>query len=578
MLNATAKHGKETGRSFYLELMIVLKSSIEIKEDHAIAQDLFLLYWVLVSTIKTQKTIKNNQKITVKDIIHAERKKRVLLLLSEKSMEYIGIIISVIVVLLIITLLFTGYVKASPDEAAIISGISKKPRVLIGRAGLKIPFFEKVDRMYIGQVTIDINTTDFIPTKDFINIKVDAVAQVSVDTSEERIQSAMRNFLNKKVEDIQRALEKSLQGNLREIIGTMNLKDICQDKAKFSQEVKSNADGDMAELGIKILSFNVQNIIDDQGLISDLGIDNIEQIRKSAQIAKAEAEKEIAIEQAKAENAANEERIKAQTEIARRNNEYEKIKADLKVEEDTKKAAADAAYDIEKQTQRKTIEIKEQEADIARREKEIELQAKEAEVAEKKLIAEVQKPAEAEKYAAVQQADAELYKRQKEAEAQLYEQQKQAEAIRAKGEAEAEAIRAKGNAEAEAMDKKAEAMKKYGNAAILEMIVNVLPDMAKAVAEPISSINDIKIIGSDSSGISEVGGNVPLMLSKVMESVKETTGVDMKEIIKANTYDAKVNRHVTIDGSVPVSTTQEDSQTNISISNSENVTTVDPKK
>lgn len=493
-------------------------------------------------------------------------------------MEYIGIIIGVIVVVLFIILLFTGYVKASPDEAAIISGISKTPRVLIGRAGLKIPFFEKVDWMYIGQITIDINTSDFIPTSDFINIKVDAVAQVSVDTDSENIQRAMRNFLNKKVDDIRISLEKSLQGNLREIIGTMELKAICQDKALFSKEVKSNAEGDMAELGIKILSFNVQNITDDQGLISDLGIDNIEQIRKSAQIAKAEAEKEIAIEQAKAENAANEEKVKSLTEIARRNNEYEKTKADLKVEEDTKKAAADAAYDIEKQTQRKTIEIKEQEADIARREKEIELQAREAEVAEKKLIAEVQKPAEAEKYAAVQKADAELYKRQKEAEAQLYEQQKQAEAIRAKGEAEAEAIRAKGNAEAEAMDKKAEAMKKYGNAAILEMIVNVLPDMAKAVAEPISSINDVKIIGSDSSGISDVGGNVPVMLSKVMESVKETTGVDMKEIIKASTYDAKVNRHVTIDGSVPVTTTQEDSQNNISISNSEDVTTDDPKK
>ena len=498
--------------------------------------------------------------------------------LQTKSMINPGIIIAVVVIVLLLLLLFTGYVKASPDEAAIISGIGKKPRVLIGRAGLKIPFFEKVDRMYIGQVTIDINTTDFIPTKDFINIKVDAVAQISIDTNEERIQSAMRNFLNKKVEDIQRSLEKSLQGNLREIIGTMNLKDICQDKAKFSQEVKSNADGDMAELGIKILSFNVQNIVDDQGLISDLGIDNIEQIRKSAQIAKAEAEKEIAIEQAKAENAANEERIKAQTEIARRNNEYEKIKADLKVEEDTKKAAADAAYDIEKQTQRKTIEIKEQEADIARREKEIELQAKEAEVAEKKLIAEVQKPAEAEKYAVAQKADAELYKRQKEAEAQLFEQQKQAEAIRAKGEAEAEAIRAKGNAEAEAMDKKAEAMKKYGNAAILEMIVNVLPDMAKAVAEPISSINDIKIIGSDSSGISDVGGNVPVMLSKVMESVKETTGVDMKEIIRANTFEAKVNRNININGAMPVETTSEITEAEVAETEATPAKKATPKK
>ena len=224
----------------------------------------------------------------------------------------------------------------------------------------------------------------------------------------------------------------------------------------------------------------------------------------------------------------------------------------MKVKEDTKKAEADAAYHIQEQTQRKAIEVESQNADIAKREKEIELQAREAEVAEKKLVAEIQKPAEAKKYAAIQEADAELYKRQKDAEAKLYEQQKEAEAIRAKGEAEALAIRAKGEAEADAMDKKADAMKKYGQAAILEMIVGVLPDMAKAVAEPIAAIDEVKIIGSDGNGVSDMGGNVPVMLAKVMESVKETTGVDMKEIVRANTYDAKVNRHVTIDGAVPV--------------------------
>lgn len=469
----------------------------------------------------------------------------------------IELILAVIAILLVVTLLLTGYVKASPDEAAVISGLSKKPRILIGKGGFKIPYFEKVDRMYIGYITTYIKTSDFIPTSDFINIKVDAVAQVAIDVSETGIQRAIRNFLNRKKDDVRKTLEESLQGNLREIIGTMELKAICQDKTQFSAEVKSNAEGDMAELGIKILSFNVQNIEDDQNLIQDLGIDNIEQIRKAAQIAKANAEKEVAIERAKAENAANAEKVKADTAIAQRNNEYQLTVADLKVKEDTKKATADAAYDIEKQSQRKTIEIKEQEADIARREKEIELQAKEAEVAEKKLIAEIQKPAEANKYAAIQEADADLYKRQKDAEARLYEQQKEAEAIKAKGEAEAEAIRAKGEAEAEAMDKKAEAMKKYGQAAILEMIVGVLPDMAKAVAEPISAIDEVKIIGSDSNGVADMAGNVPVMLAKVMDSVKETTGIDMMEIVRADTYDAKVTKNVTIDGEVPVKTSEE---------------------
>lgn len=466
-----------------------------------------------------------------------------------------------IAVIVLAILLLTGYVKASPDEAAVISGLSKQPRILIGKGGFKIPYFEKVDRIYIGSITTYIKTSDYIPTSDFINITVDAVAQVSVDTSDVGIQRAIRNFLNQKKESIRDMLEESLQGNLREIIGTMDLKSICQDKTRFSNEVKANAEGDMAELGIKILAFNVKNIEDDQNLIQDLGIDNIEQIRKAAQIAKANAEKEVAIERAKAENDANAEKIKADTAIAQRNNEYQITVANLKVTEDTKRAEADAAYEIENQSQRKTISIKEQEADIARREKEIELQAKEAEVAEKRLIAEVQKPAEAHKYAAIQEADADLYKRQKDADAKLYEEQKEADAISARGKAEADAIRMKGEAEAEAMDKKAEAMKKYGQAAILEMIVGVLPDIAKAVAEPISSISEVKIIGSDSKGVSDIGGNVPLMLAKVMESVKETTGVDMTEIVKANTYDAKVNRHVTIDGAVPVQTETPDAET-----------------
>ena len=173
-------------------------------------------------------------------------------------------------------------------------------------------------------------------------------------------------------------------------------------------------------------------------------------------------------------------------------------------------------------------------------------------MAEKKLDAEVKKKAEAEKYAAQQKADAEKYVRERDAEAALFERQKEAEAIRATGDAEAEAIRLKGIAEAEAIDKKAEAMKKYGNAAIIEMLVGVLPEMAKAVADPIAAIDKVSIIGGDSNGVADMSGNVPAVLAKVMESVKETTGFDLMDVMKAETYDAKVNRNVTIDGAVPV--------------------------
>ena len=489
------------------------------------------------------------------------------------------ILIVLLIIVMVALLAKNSYVKAPPDRAAIISGVTKKPRVLLGKAGVKIPFFERVDWLKVGQIDVDITTENYIPTNDFINIKVDAIAQVAVncDARTEKLtldngkieettgmELAMRNFLNKSQEEIRQTIAKSLEGNLREIIGTMTLKNICQNKAQFSAEVKSNAEQDMARLGITILFFNVQNINDKDGLIDNLGMDNRSQIQKDASIAKANADRDVAVAKAEADNAANEAKVLAEMEIAKRDNELALKQAELKITEDTKKAEADAAYEIQKQTSRKTLEVKGQEADIAKREKEIELQAKEAEVAEKKLIAEIQKPAEADKFAAMQAADAELYKRQKDAEARLYEEQKEAEAIRAKGEAEAEAIRMKGDAEAEAMDKKADAMQKYGQAAILEMIVGVLPDMAKAVAEPLAAIDELKIIGSNGDGVTEVAGNVPLLLSKVMESVKEATGIDMKEIVKADTYDAKVNRNVTIQGAVPVenetASTNEDAQ------------------
>lgn len=463
--------------------------------------------------------------------------------------------IVVVVIVLIAVLLMVSYVKAPPDKAAIISGISKKPRVLLGKAGFKVPLLERVDWLRVGQIDIDITTDDYIPTNDFINIQVDAIAQVAVDAVDlkgEAIQIAMRNFLNKKTDEIRVTISKSLQGNLREIIGTMPLKDICQDKAQFSQEVKRNAEQDMAELGIRILSFNVQNISDRDNLINDLGIDNREQIRKTASIAKAEAEKEVAVAQAKAENEANIAKVQSETEIAERNNKLEIKRAELKVAEDTKQAQADAAYKIQEQISRKALEIENQNADIAKREKEIELQEREVAVKERRLDVEIKKPAEAQKYAEMQDADADLYKRQKDAEARLYEQIKEAEAVKKRGEADAEAIRLKGEAEADALDKKAEAMKKYGQAAILEMIVGVLPDMAKAIAEPITSIDKVTVIGGDSHGVSDMSGNVPIVLAKVMESVKEATGVDINEIIKAETYDAKVNRNISIEGAVPV--------------------------
>lgn len=320
-------------------------------------------------------------------------------------------------------------------------------------------------------------------------------------------------------------------------------------------------------MGLDIVSFNVQNFADGNGVIDDLGIDNISQIKKKAAIAKAEAEKEIAVAKAEADKQANDARINAEREIAKKNNELALQKAELKKMEDTKRAEADAAYSIQEQEQRKTIEIATQEASIAKQEKEVILKQREAEVKEKALDAEVKKKAEADKFARQQQSEAELYERMKNAEAQKFEREKEAEALKATaeaqkfakeqeaegirmvGEAEAEAIRAKGVAEAEAMEKKAVAYQKYNNAAMAEMLIQVLPEIAGKIAEPLTQIDKITIIGGDNSnGISTVADNVPGVMTKLFETMKETVGIDLSEIVKAGTYDAKVNKNINFTG------------------------------
>lgn len=474
-----------------------------------------------------------------------------------------------IVLLIVILLLCMGYVKAPPDMAYIISGIKKKSKIIIGKASIRIPFFERLDKLNLRLIPIDVKTSNAVPTADYININVDATVNVKISNEPDRIRLAAENFLNKDTQYIAGVAREVLEGNVREIVGKMKLEEMVSDRQKFANLVKENAEPDLAAMGLDIISFNVQNFVDGNEVIENLGIDNIVKIKKAAAIARAESERDIKVAQASADKESNDAAVAAQTEIAKKQNELAIKKSELQMDADTKKAMADAAYEIQKEEQRKTIEITTANADIAKQEREIELKQKEVAVKEQALEAEVKKQAEADKYAAQQKADAALYQRQKEAEAEQFEVQRAAEArkaqaeaerfakeqeaegIRAVGEAEAAAIQAKGIAEAEAMEKKAEAYAKYNKAAVAEMMIKVLPDVAAKIAEPLGQIDKITIIGggeSTGSGVEQVAGNVPTVMAKLFESMKEATGIDLSEIVKADTYDAKVNRNVNISG------------------------------
>ena len=454
-------------------------------------------------------------------------------------------VLAAVVVVAVVFLL--GYVKAPPDQAYIISGLKKESKVLIGRAGIRVPFLERMDRLYLGQMTVDIKTEQSVPTSDFINVNVDAVAKVRISPHPEGIKLAAKNFLNKRPEEITRDLQDSLQGNMREIIGTLSLKEINTDRDSFSDQVMQKASKDMDKLGIEILSCNIQNVTDENGLIKDLGADNTSLIKKNAAIAKAQADRDIAIAQAEAERESNEARVQADTQIAQKQTELEIKRAELKIMADSKKAEADAAYEIQSQEQRKSIETATVNAEIAKTQRQAELKQHEVEVERQKLEAEIRAKADAERYRQQQEAEAALFKRQKDAEAARYEQEQKAEAemkiseaqkyakeqeaegIAAVGKAEAEAIRAKALAEAEGIDKKAEAMKKYGEAAVIEMVMQALPQIAKNVAEPLSKVDKITMYGDGNSA--KLLEDIIHGTSQVTEGITQGMGIDVKALI-----------------------------------------------
>lgn len=459
-----------------------------------------------------------------------------------------NIFLIAIIAIVVITFLFilgAGFVSASPGEIKVISG-PRGQRVLHGKTGWKIPILERVDSMTAGMISVDVKTSDFVPTNDYINVKVDAAVKVKIGTEKpELFRAATRNFLYKTSDEIADEIRDTLEGHLRAIIGQMQLSTIVTDRSQFAETVQTNATKDLEEMGLEIVAFNIQGLTDSNGVIENLGIDNTEQIRKEAAKAKAKAKQEIEQQQAESDKIANDARVKADLEIAQKQNDLAKKQAALKAEADTERAKADAAYEIQKEVQRKEIERQTAEANIVREEKQAEVKEREVLVRKQTLAAEIEAQADAEKYARQQAAEAEKLERQAKAEAELFETQKEAEAqrakaeankfaqlqeaeaIRTKGQAEAQAIRAKLSAEAEGLDKKAEAMKKYGEAAITEMLVKALPDIAKAVATPLANVDSITMYGE---------GNSSKMVGDIMTTMDQVTkgmGLDVKELITA---------------------------------------------
>lgn len=475
------------------------------------------------------------------------------------------IVIAVVaVVLLIIFILTACYKKCPPNKAMVITGPTGTSTV-IGKAKIVIPVIQRVDYMSLENIQVDFTSRDEIPTKDAINIMVDAVANMSIDQEPEVLKIASSKFLGYSTADIQAVVTPILEGNIREIISQTSLKELIQgDKKVFAERVVENVSPNLRDMGLRLTTFNIQNYKDNNGVISNLGIENTEQIKKDAAIAAAKAKAEVNVAQAEADKASNDARVMADTEIAMKQNELDIKKAELKKQADVKIAEANAAMAIESENQRRTQEIATAEANLARQEKEIELKEREVQITERQLEAEIKKKAEADKYAAQQRADAQLYATQKSSEAELFERMKKAEAEKfeaeqkaeaqkalahaiqvegeakaaakvAEGTAEAEAIKAKALAEAEGLRQKAEAMKEYGDAARQQMELDTLkvyfeqlPEIAKAVGEGYQNVDKIVMLGGDSS---KLAGDIMTNLTQVSEGMSQSLGIDLKSLL-----------------------------------------------
>lgn len=453
----------------------------------------------------------------------------------------VGIVaILVFVLFLLISVFVNRYVKVGPDEALIVSGRKKKMangqvvgfRIVRGGATFVIPVLEVAKTISLGIMPLDVNSSAY--TSQGVQVTVDGVAQVKIDSSEEAIATAAEQFLSLKEDEIKRIGTQTLEGHLRSIVGNLTVEEINQNRDVFAQKVQELAAADLANMGLRIISFTIREIKDTNGYLESLGKAQIARVQRDAVIGQAEAKRDADIKSAEAMQAGQIAKLLAETKVAESSRDKEMKIAEYQTSMNTKKAEADLSYDREKYIFDQEVQKEAMQVEIIKKQKQIELQEQETLRRERELEATVRKPADAEKYRAEVYAEAERISKSKEAEGQAYaikaEGLAKAEAIKAAGLAEAEVIKAKGEAEAAAMMKKAEAYKQFNDAAMAQMIIEKLPEIASAVAQPLSKTEKIIMIGD--SGASKITKDVTSIVAQLPETVKSLTGVDLTNILK----------------------------------------------
>ncbi|KON89363.1 membrane protein [Sporosarcina globispora] len=479
-------------------------------------------------------------------------------------MLIVWVVIGIAAFLLIALLgvFITKYRTAGPDEALIVTGSylgsknvhvdesGNKIKIIRGGGTFLLPVFQQAEPLSLLSSKLEVTTPE-VYTEQGVPVMADGTAIIKIGGSIGEIATAAEQFLGKSKEDRENEAKEVLEGHLRSILGSMTVEEIYKNRDKFSQEVQRVASQDLAKMGLIIVSFTIKDVRDKNGYLDSLGRPRIAQVKRDADIATAEAEKETRIKRAEAAKDAKKAELERATEIAEAEKENQMKMADYRREQDIAKARADQAYDLETARAKQEVTEHEMQIRIIERQKQIELEEKEILRRERQYDSEVKKKADADRYAVEQAAEAEKKKQIAEADANQYriESQARAEAERvradgmakadsqrAQGESEAEIIRLKGLAEAEAKRKIAEAFEQYGQAAMMDMVIKMLPEYAKQLASPLSNIDKITVVdtGSDSNngGANKVTGYATNLMSTMQESLKASSGIDVKELLQ----------------------------------------------
>jgi flotillin len=474
----------------------------------------------------------------------------------------IGGVAAVLLVLFIFVAIYASrYTKVGPNQVLVISGRKHSIvnpdgaacevgfRVVKGGGVFVWPVFEKVDILSLELLTIDVQTPEVYTSKG-VPVRVDGVAQIKVKGDDVSISTAAEQFLSKGTDEIKNIATQTLEGHLRAILGTMTVEDIYQNRDAFASKVQEVAAGDMANMGLSIVSFTIRDIRDNQGYLDALGKPRIAQVKRDAQIAQAEADRDAMIKSSQAIQAGQEAKFAADTKIAEAQRDYQSNVAQYQAAVNQKKAESDLAYDLQKYKTGQLVKAEEIQVTIIEKQKQIELQQQEILRKQRELEANVQKPADAERYKVETLANARKFQLETEAagaasatkatgfaNADVFKATglAEADANKARGLAEAAIIEAQGKATAEAMRMKAESFKQYNEAAVIEMIVRVMPEVAGKISEPLSKTEKMVIINSGNGvggGASKVTGDITQIVAQLPPIIESLTGIKFEKLLE----------------------------------------------